>query len=211
VGAADHRREAEQKLDDHEPRRWIVLGRRVHDQRHAVQEQRVERVLGLHASAAAQRRDDIAAIAEQEDDRGDDLEAVGHAEPEHEPDGEEPEEDGEVALHGLGVDVEAVAGRAPALVGERRNADEEHRDRREQERGPDDRADRDVVGPLRPAEDRDERDQALGHRRPDGGEQAPHRAFAERQLVPEPLDGVREGERPDEDHREAHGEQEYLA
>ena len=146
--------------------------------------------------AAAQRRDDIAGVSEHEDARGHGLEAVGHAEPEREADGEEPEEDGEVALHGLGVDVEPAAGRAPALVGQRGDPDEEHRDRREQERRADDRADRDVVGPLRPAEDRDERDQALGHRRPDGREQAPHRALAERQLVPEPLDGVGERSAP---------------
>ena len=83
----------------------------------------------------------------------------------------------------VGVGVELGALRAAAPVDERGEPDEHHRDRREQERGADDRADRDVLGALRAADDRDDRDQRLGHRRPDGGEQAPDRALADREPV----------------------------
>ena len=80
----------------------------------------------------------------------------------------------------------------PALPDVRGDADDRHREGREQERGADDRPDRDVLGALGAADDRDDRDQRLGHGRADGCEQASHRALAELQLVPDPLDRVRE-------------------
>ena len=83
------------------------------------------------------------------------------------------------------------------------DADDRHRQRREQERGADDRADRDVLGALGAADDRDDRDQGLRHRGADRGEQAADGPLPQLQLVADPLDGVREEERPAEEDGEA--------
>ncbi len=54
--------------------------------------------------------------------------------------------------------------------------------------------DRDIITSLRTADDRDHRDQRLGHRGADGGEDAPDRALAEPEPVARPLDRVGEEE-----------------
>ncbi len=90
-------------------------------------------------------------------------------------------------------------------VGE--EADQSHRQGREQERGADDGADRDVFGALVDAEQGDDRDQRLRHRRADRGEDAADRPFAEAEPVADPLDRVGEEQRAGEDDGEADEQQ----
>ena len=66
---------------------------------------------------------------------------------------------------------------SPVEVGEQ--PDQAHRQGREQEGGADDRPDRDVFAALGRAEQGDDRDQRLRHRRADRGEQAADGALAE--------------------------------
>ena len=94
-------------------------------------------------------------------------------------------------------------------VGE--EADQAHRQRREQERRADDRADRDVFAAFGAADQGDDRDQRLRHRGPDRGEDAADRAFAELQPVAEPLDRVGEEQRAGEDDGEADRQQEVRS
>jgi hypothetical protein len=105
------------------------------------------------------------------------------------------------------VDVERPPAGAALYVREGDDPDQEHRHRGEQERRPDDRADRHLVGALVAGDDRDQRDQALGHRGADGGEQAPHRPLPDVEAVAEPLHRVGEEDRAGQDDGEARGEQ----
>ena len=117
----------------------------------------------------------------RQEDRGGDGDAVG----EHEgPD---------VRAEDLRVDRHDVAGRPTARRDDHREAGHEHRQRREHERRPEDRADADIVRVLsRREQDRDDRDHRLGQRGADGREHGADRALGEAELPPEPLDAVGE-------------------
>ena len=85
------------------------------------------------------------------------------------------------------------------------DAGHEHRQRREHERRPEDRADADLVRRLAGREqDRDDRDHRLGQGRPDRREDGPDGALGELELAPEPLDAVGEqlGAEQDDDEGE---------
>ena len=82
----------------------------------------------------------------------------------------------------MDVELDPLLAAVAVEVGE--EPDQAHRQRRQQERGADDRPDRDVFGALRRAEQGDDRDQRLRHRRPDRGEDAADRPLPQIQLVP---------------------------
>jgi hypothetical protein len=113
----------------------------------------------------------------------------------------------EVAAGGVGLagDVGALLAASGEQVG--RAHHEQHRQRPEQERGADDGADRDVLGLLPAAADQgDDRDDRLREGGADGREQRADGARAQVHPLPEPLDGVREADRPADDQHEG-GEQ----
>jgi hypothetical protein len=208
VGAAHDRREPERELPEDQAARGVVGGRRVHVERRArqgaAQHQRADRVDVLHVAAAEQRAPDVVAIGGHEAHREDDLDRRGQVEgADSDSKGEEDQEEHEVALERRRVGAKLGALLAAMPVDQRRGPDQGHRDRGEEERGADDRADRDVLGPLFAADDRDDRDQRLGHRGADRREQAADRPLAHRQPVARPLDGVRENQGAGEDHGEA--------
>jgi hypothetical protein len=105
--------------------------------------------------------------------------------------------------------LEALLALVAIEVGE--EPDQAHRQRREEERRADDRADRHVFGARVDAEQGDDRDQRLRHRRPHGRQQAPYGPLPHLQLVPDPLHCVGEQQRPGKDHRKAECKQEGFA
>ena len=178
VRAADDRGQPDDELEHHRARR---AARRPGV---AVEVERADRLDLLDRAAAAQGAAHVVRVGDDEDDRERDLERRRARRcPSAAPSGEEDEEEDEVALERLDVGAQLGALLAALAVDQRRDPDQRHRDRREQERRADDRPDRDVLGALGAADDRDDRDQRLGHRRADRGEQAARRALAH----PEPL------------------------
>ena len=200
VRAADDRGEADDQLK-HDRRPWrLVAGRPVHVKGS-------DRVRLLHGAAAAQGRADVDRVGEDEDDRERQVDPLGDDRPDQDPGGEEDEEEDQVAVERRHVGVQLRPLLAARMEDQRRDPDKCHRDRREQERGADDRSDRDVLGALGATDDRDDRDQRLRHRRADRGEDASRRALADTELVPRPLDRVGEEQRAGEDDREADREE----
>ena len=110
------------------------------------------------------------------------------------------------------VDRHHVARRPPPGDDEDRDARDEHRQRREHERRPEDRPDADAVRRLGAAagQDRDDRDHRLREGRPDGREDRPDGALGELELPPEPLDPVREQLGADQDDDERADEDEDV-
>ena len=143
----------------------VVPGRPVHVER-------ADRLGLLNLAAPEDRAPGVDAISDHEHRRQRQVEGIRSDDPDRDPGREEDQEEDEVAVEGFCVGVELGALLAPAFVDQRRDPDERHRDRRQQEGRADDRPDGDILGALGAADDRDDRDQRLGHRRADGGEQA---------------------------------------
>ncbi len=92
---------------------------------------------------------------------------------------------------------------APLAVEIGEEADQTHRQGGEQEGRADDRSDRHLVPALGRAEQGDDRDQRLRHRRAHRRQQAADRPLAELQPVANPLDRVGEEQRAGKNHRKA--------
>jgi hypothetical protein len=103
----------------------------------------------------------------------------------------------------MGAQLGALRAAAPVDVGGQ--PDQAHGERGEQEWGAHDRADRHVLA-LRRADQGDDRNQRLRHGGAHRGEQASHSPLPQTELVPDPLDGVREQQGPGQDDREARDE-----
>ncbi len=126
-------------------------------------------------------------------------------------DREKREEEGEVALKRWSVRLEVCALVAPARVHDCRCADERHCECREEERRADDRSHGDVLRTLRALDDRDDRDQRLGHRGADRGQDRADRTLPHVQPAAQPLHRVREDERARKDDRERDEEEDDCA
>jgi hypothetical protein len=100
---------------------------------------------------------------------------------------------------------------SPVAVEQRCEGHDDHRDGREEQRRPEDRADRDVLAALGSPDDRDDRDQRLRKRRRDRGEQAADRALSQPEPCCQPLDSVREEQRAREEDREARRQEDDRA
>ncbi len=152
-----------------------------------------------------ERPDHVEQVGRDEQGRTGDLQRLRRAEPEEEANEEAAHEESKVALERREVD--AARERLRPAVAVDQHADERHCDRREQEGSADDCPRRHVVGPRFASDDRDDRDQRLGKRRRDRGEDAPHGALAKVELAPEPLDPIRKEQRSREQNREARGKE----
>ncbi len=125
------------------------------------------------------------------------------------------EEVAHVLAQDVRLDEHQVAGGSPPSLDHDCDAGNEHGQRREHERRPQDRPDADPVsvrGGTRLAgqEDRHDRDERLGQCRADGGEDAAHGTLGQVELAAEPLDPVGEELGAHEDHHEGDEQQEEV-
>ena len=202
VGASHHRAEADQELDHAERQGGATAALRA-----ALEDQRVERLFGLGRAAAAEGAADIERVGEDEGDPDRDSQRRRRAPGERQGAREEGEEEEQVPLQGraVGAQLQALGAPVPEAVDE--EADQPHRQGSEQEGGADDRPDRHLVRTAGGAEQGDDRDQCLGHRRPDRGQQAADGALSQPQPVADPLHRVGEEQRAAEDDGEAERQQ----
>ena len=101
----------------------------------------------------------------------------------------------------MDVELDALIAFVPVEVGE--EANQPHRQGREEERRADNRPDRDVFGALAYVQQGDDRDQRLRHRRADRGEDAAHGPHSNLEPMADPLDRVGKEQRASEDDGEA--------
>jgi hypothetical protein len=204
VGAAHHRPEPDQKLQDGNPH--AGLGGAFLSPRH---DQRVEGLLGLGGTSLCQGEPDVRGVGGDEGDPCGQPKPVWSVESQSQGKGEENQEEDEIPIQRRDVGTQGDPLRPAVPVDVGREADQAHGERCEQEGRPDDCPDRDVFA-LRSLEQGDDRDQGLGHRRPDCGEQASDRALAQLEAIADPLRRVREQKRPGQDHREACDQQDEI-
>ncbi len=166
--------EADDELDHDQVQLWVVTVRR------AVEDQRADVLDLLDVAALAEGAADVGGVGADEEDDERNLRpgrkrrrAHGDAE------GEEDQEEAKVALERGAMGPELGSLLAPVLVDERRDAHEAHRDRGEEKGRADDRADGHLLRALGAADDRDDRDQRLGHRRSDRRQERAHGALAQ--------------------------------
>ena len=114
----------------------------------ALEEQRVERLLGLDRAAAAQGATDVERVGEDEGDPDRDPQRRRRPPGERQGAREEGKEEEQVALQGRRVGAQLQPLRAAPAEDVDEEADQPHRQRGEQERRADDRPDRDLVGPA---------------------------------------------------------------
>jgi hypothetical protein len=204
LGAPDDRHERDRELRRGLPGVGrVVLG--------GVEVERLQLVLALLLAALSRRDPGVGHVGDDEDDGSGDPGGQRSAQrPQRDAEREERQEAAQVAPGGRTVVVECPALVAAAREGRGAHADEEHRQGAEQEGRSDDRSDRDVLRLLAPAaEHRDQRQDRLGQRGADGGQQRADRAGAEFQPVAEPLDGVGEADRAADNEHEGSEEQQH--
>ena len=210
--ADDDQPERDEDLQVDRAQAWAAVGRRRSTGIEAMEPQRRE-VLDVDRRVRLEVGLHVPPVDHEEHDRDDDLRPRGIGRKEDRGGDREPVRDDEgphVRADDMRVDRHDVAlGPVTGLVHDRQTG-HEHRQRREHEWRPEDRADADLVGVLVAREqDRDDRDHRLGQGRPDGGEDGPDRALGEPELPPEPLDAVREqlGAGQDDDERNEEDEE----
>src|SRR6185437_3558558 len=204
LSAADDRSKCDQELQDDSGHGRRIAAGRVHDQR-------LQLLLRLDRTAVPKRPGRIGRVGADEDDGARDLQRLRGSETKEQRDRQASHEEAEIPLESPEVDGGFEPLRAPLAIDERPYSDERHRDRCQKQRSAEDRADRDVVGTLVALDDGDHRNQRLRQGRRDSREQAPDGALPELELAAEPLDRVREEQRPCEKDGKARWEQDDRA
>ncbi len=200
-GADDDQGERREDLQVDDPQarhgRVVAMGATVDP----VEAQRRE-VRGVDVGVGLEVALDVPGVDADQADRHDPLEPDRLERQEGRPDGDgvRDREVTHVVREDLRVDAHGVTGRAMPGRPQDGDAGHEHGEGREHERRAEDGPDADRVRRLPGREqDRDDRDQCLGERRPDRGQHRSDRALGQSELAPEPFDAVGEQLRAEQD------------